>query len=155
MFHVFLVCSGIAALVNIAVGYLLYGYGGLDSPALYAFSVATAFLAGMVVSFILNRRFTYAPSGRRAASELPDFLMVSIGGLLLTTGLSFVFFTYGGAALERLTMSILPPETSAHMSAIGLTALYSFLAHKHVSFRRGPLALWRRGARAVHALGTR
>jgi putative flippase GtrA len=154
MFHVFLVCSGIAALVNVAVGYLLYGVAGLDGPALYPFSVAIAFLAGMGVSFVLNRRYTYAASGRRVRAELPDFLMVSLGGLLLTTGLSYLFFTYGAQTIAGITRGLLPPETGAHIAAIGITAFYSFLAHKYVSFRSGPLAPARRGG-AAHPVGTR
>ena len=136
MFHLFLICSGIAALVNIAVGFLLYGMAGLDGPVLYPLSVAIAFLSGMGVSFVLNRRYTYPPSGRSPRAELPDFLAVSMGGLMLTTALSYLFLTYGAAAVVRLSLGLLPPESAAHVAAVGLTAFYSFLAHKHISFRR-------------------
>ena len=103
MFSVFLVCSGLAALVNVCVGYLLYGVMGFSSPALYALSVAAAFLSGMGVSFFLNRRYTFEPSGRSMRSEAPDFLLVSLGGLGLTTGLAVGFAASLPALFGQMT----------------------------------------------------
>ena len=133
MFHRFLVFSGFAALVNFLVGNLLYGVMGLSGTPEYQFAVATAFVAGMGVSFVLNRRFTYPASGRPAQSELRDFFIVSVGGLALTTLLSSLFL---GPLRAAGVGALLPPESAAHLCAIGLGAFYSFFAHKTVSFRR-------------------
>lgn len=137
MFYRFLLCSGFAASINLLTGYLMYAWLGFDDGGFYAISVATAFIAGMGVSYSLNRTFTYDPSGRAPEQELRDFLGVSLGGLLLTT-----------LTAQSLRMALplavagLPSETLAHILAVGLTAFYSFFAHKHISFRRatGPLA---------------
>ena len=48
-------------MVNLVVGYLLYGVLGFDSTIGFALSVAVAFISGMGVSFILNRRFHVEP----------------------------------------------------------------------------------------------
>ncbi len=141
MFSVFLVCSGLAALVNVCVGYLLYGVMGFSSPALYALSVAAAFLSGMGVSFFLNRRYTFEPSGRSMRSEAPDFLLVSLGGLGLTTGLAVGFAASLPALFGQEALFGIPVETVSHIAAVGLTAIYSFLAHKYISFRRGPIRM--------------
>ena len=61
----FALFSGTAAAVNLATGYLLYEILGYSSGFLYGLSVAVAFLAGMVVSYLLNRRYTFALAGRR------------------------------------------------------------------------------------------
>lgn len=132
MFHRFLLCSGLAAAVNLGVGYVLYALLGLSDGWQYGVSVAFAFLSGMGVSFYLNRRFTFEPSGRLTRSEAIDFFAVSVGGLAITTAL---------AQYLRLHMPQidphLPPEALAHIGAVGLTAIYSFFAHKYVSFRHG------------------
>ena len=136
MFLRFLLCSGLAAAVNIAVGYLLYGVLGFDGSVGYAVSVALAFVMGMGVSFVLNRAFTYDPSGRHPKEEIRDFFFVSLVGLGLTTLMAHLFL----AGLKWLSAEAggLPirPETTAHVMAVGFTAFYSFFAHMHVSFRR-------------------
>lgn len=130
MFHRFLLCSGLAAAVNLAVGYVLYAVLGYSQGWQYGLSVAFAFLSGMGVSFFLNRRFTFAPSGRLTRSEAIDFFAVSVGGLAITTSLAQYLRTHMPALEPHL-----PPEALAHVGAVGLTAIYSFLAHKYVSFR--------------------
>lgn len=121
--------------MNLAAGYALYGVMGFDDGAEYAFAVSLAFIAGMGVSFVLNRRFTYPASGRAIATELRDFLLVSLGGMTLTTTFAWVLVAYAHAAIAQLTDGFLPPETVAHICAVGLTAFYSFFAHKLISFR--------------------
>ncbi|WP_212523399.1 GtrA family protein [Actibacterium sp. MT2.3-13A] len=149
MLHRFVLFSGIAAVVNLLAGQLFYGVLGLSGGWRYGFSVAVAFLCGMGVSFVLNRRFTYPPSGRAARREIVDFFLVSLGGLALTTTLAQLFYFRGGAVLRALA-ALLPvsptAETLAHVLAVGLTAVYSFLAHKYISFR--PVWAWPGGATA-------
>ncbi len=135
MFHVFILCSGIAAGVNIAVGFLLYDLFGLDSTVGYAFSVAVAFLCGMGVSFALNRHHTFARTDRHIGSEMRSFLAVSLGGVCLTTVLSLFFVTAGQGVFQALGGTVLSAHTTSHVLAVGLTAIYSFLGHKYVSFR--------------------
>ncbi|MFD1343074.1 GtrA family protein [Litorisediminicola beolgyonensis] len=134
MFRRFLLCSGTAALVNLAAGFLFYGVFGLDGPVTYPLSVAMAFAAGMVVSFVLNRRYTYEASGRSIWVELRDFFGVSIGGLVITTALA----TLINRSLTELGAEFVPlgTESFAHICAVGLTAIYSFIAHKRISFRK-------------------
>lgn len=136
MFFRFLICSGLAAAVNIATGYLLYAVLGFNGPVGYPVSVAAAFVMGMGVSFVLNRAFTYDPSGRHPKQELRDFFLVSLVGLGLTTLMAHLFLT-GLKALDAGAWGLpVRPETAAHVMAVGLTAFYSFFAHRHVSFRR-------------------
>ena len=126
MFQVFILCSGVAALTNLLVGHLLYGVLGMDGSFSYPLAVALAFLSGMVVSFVLNRKFTFAASGRSVFQELRDFTFVSAGGLAITTGLAFVLREYMSSGLVLLTNARVAPENAAHVIAVGLTAIYSF-----------------------------
>lgn len=136
MFHIFLLCSGLAAAVNLGVGYLLYGLAGFNGLLSYPLSVAIAFLSGMGVSFSLNRRFTFPPSGRARRQELADFTAVSVIGLLLTTGIAQVLRWSATGLLAQIGGTVILPETLAHVLAVGITAFYSFVAHKFISFRR-------------------
>lgn len=140
MFRRFIIFSGFAAAVNLTVAYILYGVMGFDEGRAYALSVSLAFLAGMAVSFFLNRRFTYLASGRPVVTELRDFLLVSVGGMTLTTALAWSLDTHADAVITRLVDGLLLPETVAHVCAVGLTAVYSFFAHKFISFRAKPSA---------------
>lgn len=126
-------------MVNIFTGQLLYGVLGLSEGWQYSFSVSVAFFVGMLVSFSLNRRYTFKPSGRKVSREGTDFLLVSVGGLLLTTGVAQLLFFRAGHALDGIGGVLpvaVPAETLAHVAAVGTTAVYSFTAHKYISFRR-------------------
>ncbi|CUH64858.1 GtrA-like protein [Thalassovita gelatinovora] len=135
MFIKFLICSGLAAVVNLTTGYFLYGVMGFNGPLEYAGSVALAFVMGMAVSFVLNRAYTYDPSGRHPKEEVRDFFLVSVVGLGLTTLLAHLFLTGLRWVVAGQWGLPVAPETAAHIMAVGFTAFYSFFAHRHVSFR--------------------
>lgn len=135
MFRRFIIFSGFASAVNLAVGYVLYGIMGLNDGRAYALAVSLAFAAGMGVSFVLNRRYTYPASGRPVATELCDFLLVSLGGMTLTTSVAWALNKYAHTVIVWVTEGFILPEAVAHICAVGLTAFYSFFAHKLVSFR--------------------
>ena len=66
-----------------------------------------------------------------------DFFAVSIVGLTLTTGIAQALNHGMPEVLAQITPTGVLPETLAHVVAVGITAIYSFIAHKYVSFRRG------------------
>lgn len=134
----FLVCSGFAAAVNLLIGQALYGVLHLSEGWYYAFSVSMGFMSGMGVSYALNRKFTFPPSGRARHDEIKAFFVVSIGGLILTTGLAQTLYVGAKPVLEWNSAILKVPinaETQAHMIAVVVTAVYSFIAHKNISFR--------------------
>lgn len=134
MFHMFIFCSGTAAAVNLIVGYLLYGVAGFDGVWGYPLSISVAFASGMAVSFVLNRRFTYVRSGRAVGHEMRDFILVSLVGLCLNTGIAWALFLAAEDALVGLLPARIMPEMAAHLTAVAITAVYSYLAHKWISF---------------------
>lgn len=136
MFHIFLICSGLAALANLSVGFLLYAGLGFDGIVSYPLSIAFAFMIGMSVSFVLNRRFTYPPSHRPKRREVLDFLAVSLVGLFFTTSIAQGLRLSAASLLGVFSAVGLMPEFVAHIAAVGVTAIYSFFAHKFISFRK-------------------
>lgn len=147
----YLIFSGLAAVTNFGVGVLLYDVAGWDGPVSYKSAVTIGFLAGMAVSYLLNRAFTFSRSGRRTHQEIRTFIIVSMGGLLLTVviaaGLRTAVMPLLAAAAADVP--ILGPvlangEASGHFVAIGLVAFYSFACHKFFTFNKGITAVLRR-----------
>jgi putative flippase GtrA len=137
-----LAISSIAAIVNLLVGFSLYGLLGLSTGSLYALSVAIGYLAGMAVNWSLNRVFTFPGSGRRKLSELRTFVVVALIGLLPTVALAAGFRStlapYIAELVARNGRSPAPSvETTAQVMAVALVAVYSFLSHKWLTFDRG------------------
>src|SRR5437867_1936147 len=92
-FLCYLVISSLAALVNVTVGFSLYGILGLSTEPLYSFSVAIGYLTGMVVNWSLNRAITFPRSGRGNLAEVRTFFVIALLGLFLTVVLAAAFRT--------------------------------------------------------------
>ena len=141
-FLLYLGISSLAAVVNLLVGFSLYGLLGLSAGWLYAISVAIGYLAGMAVNWALNRVITFPNSGRRKLSELRTFIVVALIGLLLTvalaTGFRDSFAPYiAGLVVGQGWAPALSAETTAQVMAVAIVAVYSFLGHKWFTFDRG------------------
>jgi putative flippase GtrA len=140
----YVVCSGLAAVANFAAGNLLYNLAGWDGAWGYKVSVMLGFATGMAVSYFLNRAFTFDRSGRRVHQEVRTFVVVSLGGLLLTVVLAAALRAYvtpglvgllpADGGLARLAGDL---EASSHFLAIGLVTFYSFTFHRLCTFDRG------------------
>ena len=138
----FLIFSGLSTVVALVTGYLLYQVLGFGQAWRYGVSVGVSALVGMVVSFVLNRRYTFARSGRPLGDEMRTFLIVALGGLALTVGLSTLFRDWllpwlTGLLVPEAWRDALNLELIAHVGAVGLVAFYSFLGHKYLSFGLG------------------
>lgn len=135
----FLVFGGVAALANLFLGWQLYGKGLF--PALpYWCATAIAAAGGLVVNFGLNYSFNFKFRDRSAFRQFSTFCLVSLVGIVLTsalsdslrtllTGLTGHTFVLGGLRVRS--------DVAAHVLAVGLTVLYSYPAHKCLSFNAG------------------
>jgi putative flippase GtrA len=136
----YLLCAGLAALVNFLAGSLLVDGLGFTSAWEFPVAVAAAYALGMVVNFLLNRNYTFA-SDRRGIDQARTFVVVALSGLALTTCV---------AALARAALPLLgvgafafvpapfgTPETLSRLLAIALASVYSFTAHKLFTFNSG------------------
>ena len=140
----FLVFSGLAAVANFLVGMIFYNGLGWDGAWSYKLAVMFGFLAGMIVSFLFNRAYTFARSGRRLHQEIRTFVIVSIGGLALTVAFAAVLrgaVTPSLIALvpaqSALAALVSDSEATSHFLAIGLVAFYSFTSHRIFTFDKG------------------
>jgi putative flippase GtrA len=135
----FLVFGGVGALANLLAGWLLYGVRPI--PGLpYWLATSTAATAGLVVNFALNYSFNFRYRRRSALEQFCTFCAVAGVGVVLTGGLSTMLLgLLRSPAGHDLVLGALTlrPDLAAHAGAVGLVVLYSFPAHKAVSFNVG------------------
>ena len=135
----FLLFGGIAAVTNLVVGWQLYGRGLF--PALpYWCATGLAATSGLVVNFGLNYAFNFKFRGRSAFRQFATFCVVALVGVALTSamssGLLSLLHAWAGPVLRLGTFHV-TSAFAAHFTAVGLTVLYSFPAHKLLSFNNG------------------
>jgi len=135
----FLLFGGMAALTNLLVGWQLYGRGLF--PALpYWCATAMAAASGLLVNFGLNYAFNFNFRGRSALRQFLTFSIVSLVGVAITSALSYGILSLLNASVGpvlRLGSLSVKSVFAAHFTAVGLTVLYSYPAHKCLSFNVG------------------
>ena len=141
----YLVSAGAATAVDVALVQLLLALSLAASPLAYAGIIALGALAGMAVNFLLSRRFVFAAHGRAAHRQIVSFVLVSLSTLALRLLVAFALVRLFALPLFGW-LGTLPidaaPERLAHLGAVAVVTLYSFFAHKHVSFAGGIRALF-------------
>lgn len=130
---VFLVVGATCAAANFGSGALirhLRGPGPLD----YEASVVGGFIVGTVLSFMLNRRFTFRVDDEPMLPQAVRFALAALTGMALSALLAPV--------LLRLVRAIAPsgltPELAeelGHFATIGAVTVFSFVAIKFFALR--------------------
>lgn len=135
----FLLFGGTAALANLSAGWAFYG-SGLFPTLPYWCATGMAATIGLMVNFFLNALLNFKFHDRSILQQFYTFFVISLFGVLLTSYLSNVFFnlylSHLGAILYIGDMKV-APKFIADIAAVGLVVLYSFPAHKLVSFNVG------------------
>lgn len=128
----FLVAGGIAASANIATGWVLRRL--FAGEAGHTAAVAAGYCVGTVVSFVLNRKFTFQATGGNLKRQMIRYLWATLGGILVASLIA--------AGLEVPLRSLLAARLTAaqigdlaHVGAIGFTTIYSFLVIKYFALR--------------------
>jgi len=136
---VFLLLGGLAAATNLLVGWQLYARGFFPHLP-YWCATAIAATSGLFVNFGLNYAFNFKYRDRSALQQFSTFCIVSLIGVGITSALSngilSILNTYAGPAFHLGGVAV-RSVFAAHFGAVGLTVLYSFPAHKCMSFNMG------------------
>ncbi len=130
-FLAFLGAGALAALVNFLVRILL-SRAGME----YSLAVALAYLAGMVVAFILFYKLVFRNNTNSLGRSLFGFVMVNLMGILLTVAVSSLLYYRVFPALDFAFYS----GEIAHFLGISTTSVSSFIGHKFFSFREAGTA---------------
>ena len=135
----YLLFGSMAAFTSLFTGLILYG-DALFPWLPYWCATAAAASVGLVVNFVLNYIFNFKFRERTALQQFRTFCAISGFGVFLTSLLSeFLFFLlryYVGNKIH-LDHATLPLKFVANFIAVGLVVVYSFPAHRSVSFNVG------------------
>lgn len=132
-FGVFLIVGGLSAAVNFLSGAAIRLVS--TSGVVYAISIVVGMFTGSVMSFFLNRRFTFKVDDEPAGPQALRFALASVGAIFLGWAFAEVLFAIW-VALGSPWLSRASGESAAHIGAIGLNTLYSFVAMKFFALRR-------------------
>lgn len=92
------------------------------------------------MNFLLSRRYVFRPDRRKTVAQMRTFFIISLSTLVLRLVVAFslvtLFYSLTTTFFEP-AMTIAPAERLAQVSAMGIVAVYSFFAHKHISFSGG------------------
>jgi|SRR5580765_8599585 putative flippase GtrA len=123
-FFRFIVVGGIAAAVNFGSRIVLSRW------LHYAPAIVVAYLAGLFIAFLLNRRFVFAEATNRLHHQMFWFIVVNVFALAQTLIVSLLFARY-----------VLPyvgitqhNEEIAHAFGIVVPIFSSYIGHKRLSF---------------------
>jgi putative flippase GtrA len=130
-FLTFLLVGGSAALANFLTGAAIRHYQTTD--AVYLASIVAGFVVGTVLSFVLNRRFTFNVAHEPMGPQLVRFGVISLGAVLV--GLAAAAAVLGAwKAFGRSLINETQAESLGHVGAIGFSTIYNFLAMKFFAF---------------------
>lgn len=125
----FLVTGGFAALVNLASRY------ALNFVVPFEIAVVLAYFLGMIVAYLLMRRFVFGASDRSAASEMRRFVVVNLVAFTLvwviSVSLARIVFPEAGMTWHA--------DDIAHFIGVLVPAVTSYIGHRFYTFaRRAP-----------------
>jgi putative flippase GtrA len=131
----FVFFSGIAAFANISSGFLFYNI--FNWPFFY--SIVFSYLIGLFISFSLNRKFTFPNRIRKINSEFFTFLIISLIGLCFLIFCSKMIINL----LSYWNFNDYIKKVAAHLGSVLFVSFYSFIFHKHVTFSKGFIFLFK------------
>lgn len=137
----FLLFGGLAALVNLAVGALIYSTPSFSVYIPFGLAVGVGSTAGLIVNFSLNYVYNFRYRGRGLMAQFRTFIIVALVGVGLTSiaadvALSLCAWLGAGPLVGAGPMTV-STEFFAHLVAVGLVTFYSFAAHSTFSFNKG------------------
>jgi len=135
----YLLAAGCATCVDVAIVQSLL-FLDLQLPLFLALAMTLGGMVGVTVNFVLSRRFVFAPDARPAHEQFITFAIVAFSGLALRLLLAYALVAcFALPAFAWLTALPVPAvaERVAHLTSVVLVTVYSFIAHKHISFTGG------------------
>ena len=98
----------------------------------YEVAIVVAYLCGMTVAYLLNKRFVFDASGRSMTSEYVRFALVNLLAVaqvwVVSVGLARLVFPAIGFMGHA--------ETVAHVIGVIVPVFTSYLGHRHFSFAK-------------------
>lgn len=130
----FLAVGAVAALANLLSAWC-YRLVLRNTASYFEVSVALGFSVGTVVSFLLNKFFTFrAYQGKTWAQALRFALIATVLVALSTAGAHLIL--QGLVALPGMAENMHRDESLAHIATIGAMTVFNYFVIKYVAFTK-------------------
>ncbi|MGE7614039.1 GtrA family protein [Paenibacillus sp. NPDC101420] len=96
----------------------------------YWFATALGNLIGIIVSFFLNKRYTFKYNGN-SGSSFPKFFLVSLISYIIAYSLGAFISDY----MERMIDNIVLVNNLIILFSSGLYTILGFIGHKKITFK--------------------
>lgn len=144
--------AGLASLADFALVQSLLWLDVFRTPASFGAAVVLGAICGMNVNFWVSRNFVFQPDQRRTRDQMRSFFIVSVSTLIVRLIVAYALVAILTQPIFAF-LAALPidaaPMRLAHVGAMGLVTIYSFFAHKHISFAGGVTRWLRHQFKAV------
>lgn len=124
-FGLFLLAGGIAAAAN---------YGSRFGFSLwfnYPVAILLAYLVGMLVAFVLMRKYVFDGTGKRLGPQVLKFTLVNLFAVLQTLAISLLLARWLLPAIGVVEQV----EAIAHAVGVAVPIATSYIGHKRATFR--------------------
>ena len=130
----FLIVGTVAVLGNLlsAWGYRVLFDG---APLYFEASVALGFSVGTVVSFLLNKSFTFRAYDGKTWKQALRFVLIGMVLVAISTVVAHVIFM-GCIVLPKIAGHTRRIEVMVHMLTIGVMGVFNYFALKYVAFAK-------------------
>ncbi|NQV43884.1 MAG: GtrA family protein [Rhodospirillales bacterium] len=137
----FLVFGCMTAAVNLIVGGVLYSHDATEKILPYWAAVTIAGILAMIVGFLLNSKLNFRYEGRSAFAQFRTYILIASSCIVLTTVMAEVGVQLFDHLFEAEGFMLGPQyisyEFASHFCAVGSIAIYSYIAHKYLTFDEG------------------
>lgn len=126
----FLLAGGLAAACNFGSRFF---YSLLVD---FSTAVVLAFMTGLTVGFLLNKRYVFTSSRNSIAAQITWFLFINLLALAQTWGLSvYLAQSLPRYLFEGNASGVEWAEAIAHGAGVLLPVFTSYLGHRYLTFR--------------------
>ena len=120
----FLICGGLAALINWLARI------GFSQAMNFSSAVVAAYLVGMLSGFILYRNIVWPASGKDWRSQVVPFVWVNLAGAAVVLIVALALVQVGSMLGGRSALL----EALAHGVAIAVGAAFNYYGHNRFTF---------------------
>jgi dolichol-phosphate mannosyltransferase len=119
LFLKYVFASLIATIVDVSILYLFTDFLGIY----YLVSAAISYICGLVVGYILQRKYTFQSKNKKITKQFSLFTIISLIGLLINLIVIKLFVTYVGLWYIY-----------AKLIAIAVGFIWNYLGNRHITF---------------------
>ena len=124
-FILFIITGGTSAIINIFSRIILSNFFRFEIAILISYGI------GMLIAFILAKRFVFLNSNKSIKKSFPAFALVNLISVLQTFFVSILMKNWLIIFFDNLLFI----ELISHTCGLGILVFTSFYGHKYITFK--------------------